>query len=103
MFIIKTDHKPLQYLFEAELTNRKIQQWAIKLSGYNCRIEYLAGRDNTWADLLSRIPRALEEESVDIMPEVDDRAYHINVINSQKIGRQSSLGELEDSSEIEEE
>ena len=55
-FVIKTDHKPLQYLFEADWTNKKIQQWALKLSRYNCRIEYLAGRENTCADLLSWIP-----------------------------------------------
>ena len=39
IFVIKTDHKPLQYLFEADWTNKNIQQWELKLSGYNCRIE----------------------------------------------------------------
>lgn len=38
-FVMKTDYKPLQYLFKAEQTN-KIQQWALKLRGYNCYIEY---------------------------------------------------------------
>ena len=52
-FVIKTDHKPLQY--EAEWTNKMIQRWVLNLSGYNCRIEYLAGRKNTCADLLSGI------------------------------------------------
>ena len=82
-FTIKTDHKPLQYLFEAELTNKKIQQWAIKLSGYNCKIEYLAGRENMCADLLSRIPRVLEAD----FNKHYDKAYQINVINSQQIER----------------
>ena len=50
VFTIKTNHQPLKYLFEAEWTNKKIQQWALKLSGYNCKIEYLVGRDNTCAD-----------------------------------------------------
>ena len=72
-FVIKTDHKPLQYLFEANWTNKKIQQWALRLSGYNCRIEYLAGRENTCADLLSRIPKLLERESISVIPEVDDQ------------------------------
>ena len=81
-FVIKTDHKPFQYLFEAGWTNKKIQQWALKLSGYNCRIEYLAGRENTCADLLSRIPKQLERESISVIPEVDDQAYQINAINS---------------------
>ena len=62
IFTIKTDHKPLKYQLEAEWTNKKIQQWALKLSGYDCKIEYLAGKDNTCADLLSRIPEQLEAE-----------------------------------------
>jgi len=90
-FVIKTDHKPLQYLFEADWTNKKIQQWALKLSGYNCKIEYLAGRENTCADLLSRIPKQLERESISVIPEVDDRAYQINVINSHQIERKPSI------------
>lgn len=64
VFTIKTDHQPLKYLLEAEWMNKKIQQWALKLSGYNCKIEYLAGRDNTCADLLSRILKQLEVHQV---------------------------------------
>ena len=37
-FTIKTDHKPLKYLFKADWTNKKIQQWALKITGYNCTI-----------------------------------------------------------------
>lgn len=81
-FTIKTNHRPLQYLLETKWTNKKIQQWALKLSGYNCKIEYLAGRDNICADLLSKIPKKLKRESVRVEPEVDDIAYQIGVINS---------------------
>ena len=49
-FVIRTDHKPLKYLFSAEMKNRKIQMWAIKISAYNCSTEYLEGRKNTHAD-----------------------------------------------------
>ena len=93
-FVIKTDLKPLQYLFEADWTNKKIQQWALKLSGYNCRIEYLAGRENTCADLLSQIPKQLEWESISIIPEVDDRAYQINAINSHQIEKGPSADDV---------
>ena len=63
-FVIKTDHKPLKYLFEAEWANKKIQTWVLLLSGYNCRVKYLSGKENTSVDLLSRIPKRLEQESV---------------------------------------
>ena len=55
-FIIKTDHKPLKYLLESPMQNKKIQLWALSMSGYNCSIEYIAGTTNTCADLLSRHP-----------------------------------------------
>ena len=86
IFTIKTDHKLLKYLLEAEWTNKKIQQWALKLSGYNCKIEYLAGKDNTCADLLSRTPEQLEAESIHLSPGVDDRAYQVNVLNAHTLG-----------------
>ena len=53
-FVIRTDHKPLKYLFSAKMNNRKIQMWAIKISANNCSIEYLEGKKNTRADMLSR-------------------------------------------------
>ena len=90
---IKTDHKPLKYLLEAEWTNKKIQQWALNLSGYNCKIEYLAGKDNTCADLLSRIPEQLEVESIHLEPGVDDRTYQVNVLNAHTLGNRPSLEE----------
>ena len=36
------------------------------------------GKDNTCADLLSRIPKQLEAESIHLEPGVDDRAYQVN-------------------------
>ena len=54
--MIKTDHKPLKYLLELPMQNKKIQLWALSMAGYNCTIEYKAGTTNTCADLLSRKP-----------------------------------------------
>lgn len=46
--------------------------WALKQRGYNCRIEYLSGKENTCADLLFRIPKRLEQESMVEEPELDE-------------------------------
>ena len=62
VFTIKTD---LQALLERERTNKKINQWALKLSDYDCTIECLAGKDNTCADLFSRLPKKKLEAGVD--------------------------------------
>ena len=73
--MIRADHKPLKYLFSAEMKNRRIQMWAIKISAYNCSIEYLEGKKNTRADMLSRLPVSQVDEN---MPEVG--MFNSNVV-----------------------
>ena len=92
-FIIKTDHKPLKYLLESPMQNKKIQLWALSMSGYNCSIEYIAGTTNTCADLLSRHPdnvsKALdsqenEEVGSEKVLDVNDNLYEVHVIDSNQ-------------------
>lgn len=44
------------------------------------QLQNMSGRDNTCADLLSRIHKRLQKESVGVGLRVDDRAYLIGVI-----------------------
>lgn len=60
-FTIKTDHKPLLGLFKEnkEIPQRlhdRLQRWAVFLSGFNYKMEYIKGSDNLMADCLSRLP-----------------------------------------------
>ena len=70
------------------------QQRALKITGYNCTIEYLSGKENIYADLLSRIPNQLEQESELQETEIDDKYYQINVINSHRLHHRQGLGDL---------
>ena len=54
-FTIKCDHKPLKFLLSSEIKNAKVQRWGLMISEFDCTIEYIAGKDNTRADMLSRI------------------------------------------------
>lgn len=87
-FTIKTDHKPLKYILDSPMQNKKIQLWALSLAGYNCKVEYITGKENHCADLLSRIPTEVSQESCtttqDDNPDIDDRALEVNVLNSNK-------------------
>ena len=86
-FVIKCDHMPLKYVLDAPMQNRKIQLWVLSIAGYNCRVEYIPGPQNTCADLLSRVPStylAAEQEGPEISPEVDERALEVAVLDSQK-------------------
>ena len=81
-FVIKSDHKPLSFVLSAPLQNKKIQLWALSLAGYNCKVEYIEGKANTCADLLSRIPEIgqgrVKEEIKEPDVDVNDRMLEIN-------------------------
>ena len=85
-FAIKNDHKPLKYLLESPIQNKKIQLWALGIAGYSCKIEYIQGKANTCADLLSR-PVNLEnltEGSDQIEPEISNNTFEIGHVNSNR-------------------
>ena len=85
-FVIKTDHKPLKYLLDSPMQNRKIQLWALGMAGYNCKVEYIEGTTNTCADLLSRHPEntGLEKERLEVGVDLDinENTYQVNVLDS---------------------
>ena len=85
-FTIRTDHKPLKYLLDSPMQNKKIQLWALEIAGYNCTIEYIKGSDNSCADLLSRIPKTagLTQEKGAFEPDVSDKSYQISALNSNR-------------------
>ena len=90
--VIKTYHKPLKYLLKSPMQNKKIQMWALSMSGYNCCIEYIEGRTKTYAELLSRHPDKANEtqnsdEEVDgdqTVLDVNDNLFEINVLDSNQ-------------------
>ena len=96
-FVIKTDHKPLKYLLESPMQNKKIQMWALSMSGYNCSIEYIEGTTNTCADLLSRHPDKINEtqnseEEIELdqtMLDVNNNLFEINVLDSNQFDPKS--------------
>ena len=60
-FNIKSDHRPLQYLFNETrgiptLASARIQRWALTFSAYDYQINYKEGSRHANADLLSRLP-----------------------------------------------
>lgn len=61
-----TDHKPLITLLGEhkpvpKLASARIKQWALLLAAYDYTIEFIAGKDNVFADYLSR--KLVEAES----------------------------------------
>lgn len=82
----KVKIKPLKYVLESPMQNKKIQLWAMCMAGYDCTVEYIAGTENSCADLLSRIDHSLLTDDSDICtetgPDVSDKTYEIGVLDS---------------------
>lgn len=54
-FIVKSDHKPLAYLYNLKNPSSKLSRLRMDLDEYHFDIEYIKGKDNVMADALSRI------------------------------------------------
>ena len=74
-FTLKTDHKPLTYIFGENrgtptMASGRIQRWALTLGAYNYRIEYKKGEQHANADAMSRLPQKITGSEPPIAPEV---------------------------------
>ena len=74
-FMIKSDHKPLQHLLGEKkgipaMASTRVQRWALTLSAYNYRVQYVPGREHANADVLSRLPLPVEPKEVPIPEEL---------------------------------
>ena len=81
-FVIETDHKSLEWLFKAEKPARLVR-WAIRLSEYNFTIKAKAGKLNTTADALSRLPiddNTFKYDSDNIDENLTYQPFNINTI-----------------------
>ena len=90
--LVRTDHQPLKYLLNSETGsfNRKINSWALTMASYNIDVEYLPGKQNLIADLLSRRPKGStetaeeEKREPEPEPEKEEEPLQVNHIDSSK-------------------
>ena len=71
-FLVKTDHRPLTYLFSMKNPSSKLTRIRLDLEEFDFVVEYLRGKENFVADALSRITiedlKNLNKENVKIFP-----------------------------------
>jgi len=68
-FIIRTDHKPLIYIFHPEkpvplTTSARLSRWALELMCYDFSIEHISGKEIVHVDTLSRLSQNEEAETI---------------------------------------
>ena len=74
-FMIKSDHKPLQYLLGEKkgipsMASARVQRWALTLSAYNYKVQYVPGREHANADVFSRLPLPVQPNEVPLPEEL---------------------------------
>lgn len=83
-FKIKTDHRPLVYLFGMKEPTKKLTQMRLDLEDYNFEIEYIQGKNNVGADALSRIAITSEEFKQMSILKVNTRSMTKNQITTKE-------------------
>lgn len=76
-FTVRTDHRPLVYLFGMKDPSSKLTQMRIDLEEFDFTIEYIKGKNNTGADALSRI----------VMTSDDLKRGNVLVVNTRSMTR----------------
>ena len=82
-FELKTDHKPLIYIFSEKkgiptLASGRIQRWALILGAYRYTIQHQLGKDNIVADAMSRLPIGSTPPEARIPSEVIHLMEHLD-------------------------
>jgi transposase InsO family protein len=82
-FEIKTDHKPLTYIFSESratptMASGRIQRWALTLGGYDYSIQFKEGKSIANADALSRLPLQTSPAEVPRPPELVHLMEHLD-------------------------
>lgn len=71
-FTVRSDHKPLIYLFSLKNPSSKLTRIRLELEEYSFTIEHIKGKDNVAADALSRITiedlKNMYEKTVSALP-----------------------------------
>lgn len=71
---VRSDHKSISFLQKCKLNHGRITRWILALQEYNISWEYVPGKQNTVADVLSRVN--VEGGTLDVEKEDIGRIYN---------------------------
>jgi len=99
-FLLQTDHKPLLALLQPSNTKglkpttaARLERWALRLLGYDFKIEYIRTQDFGQADALSRLidnfrQDNAEELQVAYIHKIDSEILHVKNLASDFFGKE---------------
>ena len=74
--ILKSDHLPLKKFLQKNTLNSKVNNWAVEISPYWIKFEYIKGIKNTFADTMSRLIKIDPEAKLQPEQEGYEFGYH---------------------------
>lgn len=83
-FIIKTDHRPLVYLFSIKNPTSKLTRMRLELEEFDFSVQYVQGKTNVGADALSRVQIDSDILKNMTILQVTTRSMKNNIISNQK-------------------
>lgn len=91
-FILQTNHKPLLALLQTENTKRlkptiaaRLKRWALRLLGYDFKIEYIRMQDFGQADALSRLIDKFRRDNVEELQVASIRATESELLRIRNL------------------
>ena len=72
---VRTDHKSISFLKNCRLKHGRLTRWTLTLQEYNIHWEYVPGKNNTPADVLSRVN--IQAQTFEGEKETIAKVYHI--------------------------
>ena len=74
--ILKSYHLPLKKFLQKNTLNSKVNNWAVEISPYRIKFEYIKGIKNTLADTMSRLIQIDPEAKLQPEQEGNEFGYH---------------------------
>ena len=74
--ILRSDHLPLKKFLQKNTLNSKVNNWAVEISPYRIKFEYIKGIKNTLADTISRLIQIDPEAKLPPEQEGYEFGYH---------------------------
>ena len=97
--VVKTDHKPLIYIFRGAGQRAKLMRWALLLQKYDLEVEYVAGKANVLADFASRTPLKewaglLDEAAFDMASQIPPTTLMLSAYEEWKREHERRMAQL---------
>ena len=73
---LRSDHLPLRKFLEKKTLNTKVNNWAVEISPYKIKFEYIKGIKNTLADTMSRLIKIVPDTKPLPEPEGYEFGYY---------------------------